>query len=450
MMPGYGRMLTHTAQYIDASGDVTLLNEFEPHLDAVVTLIRRKLNASRLLPLDNIAHGILLGCDEADSCTEYGTWVGTMGELPYFSSAMEVWRGLVDLGQIYVTKVPAKAGEGEQLRTEAKVLSADIKRSWARSVNTNADGSKCYPYVAGAGLNRSIPLNNCSRVEGMVPSYHPAWHPGGPQTTGQQFKRTSEPWRAFPEMYHSGWLQPDEIAAIHKYCMDHDKLARLGIYGGVNIENGMFGHTAYGEAFGLLAADMVPEFLLFLFAQSHHVYTTGTWTGFEKTVIDRSVQGFYQFFASPAQLTVPTALRWSLVFDDAATGTIALGRAVPRKWLSQPNASIAVENAPVSRQLLTDGTVSFSVQSAGGNTVIASVTIGKVGAALKSLSLRVRAPLSWGAITTLTVGGTDMMGSLGGKSNDTLTMLSPLPSAASLASIKTVFGTQEGARSVAA
>ena len=68
------------------------------------------------------------------------------------------------------------------------------------------------------------------------------------QTTGKQFKRTSEPWRAFPEMYHSGWLQPAEVAEIHKYCMDHDKLARLGVYGGVNIENGMFGHTAYGEA----------------------------------------------------------------------------------------------------------------------------------------------------------------------------------------------------------
>ena len=62
-MPGYGRMLTHTAQYIDVSGDASLLGEIQPHLDAVVALVRRKLNASRTLPADDIAHGILLGCD---------------------------------------------------------------------------------------------------------------------------------------------------------------------------------------------------------------------------------------------------------------------------------------------------------------------------------------------------------------------------------------------------
>ena len=33
------------------------------------------------------------------------------------------------------------------------------------------------------------------------------------------------------------------------------------------------------------------EFLLLLFGQSYHVYTRGTWTGFEKTVINRSDTG---------------------------------------------------------------------------------------------------------------------------------------------------------------
>ena len=74
----------------------------------------------------------------------------------------------------------------------------------------------CCRYVAGAGLNRSIPLNNCTRVEGMVPIWHPAWHPGGPPTTGAQFKRASEPWRAYSEMYHSGYLNASDIKRIHE------------------------------------------------------------------------------------------------------------------------------------------------------------------------------------------------------------------------------------------
>lgn len=36
------------------------------------------------------------------------------------------------------------------------------------------------------------------------------------------------------------------------------------------------GHTAYGEAYGLVLADLVPEFLLFLYGQSHHVCESST------------------------------------------------------------------------------------------------------------------------------------------------------------------------------
>lgn len=50
----------------------------------------------------------------------------------------------------------------------------------------------------------------------MVPIWHPAWHPGGPPTTGAQFKRASEPWRAYSEMYHSGYLNASDIKRIHE------------------------------------------------------------------------------------------------------------------------------------------------------------------------------------------------------------------------------------------
>ena len=37
-------------------------------------------------------------------------------------------------------------------------------------------------------------------------------------------------------------------------------------------------YTAYGMAYGLLAADMVERFLLHWFGMSAHTYTRGTWT----------------------------------------------------------------------------------------------------------------------------------------------------------------------------
>ena len=120
---------------------------------------------------------------------------------------------------------------------------------------------------------------------------------------------------------------------------------------------------------------MAEEFLLFLYAQSHHGCTTGTWTFWEKVLIDRSRT--VCCFAAPAQLTVPSALRWGLAFEDEGKGVLALARAVPRAWFAQPGSNLTVTNAPVSRQLLTDGAVSFSLQRKDtARAIVASVQIG--------------------------------------------------------------------------
>lgn len=179
--------------------------------------------------------------------------------------------------------------------------------------------------------------------------------------------------------------------------------------------------------------------------------TKGTWTGFEKTRIDRGGgASFFQYFAAPAQLTVPTALRWALVFDDPPSGEIALGRMVPRAWFEKAGASLAVAHAPVSRQLLSGGAISFSINattgsssgSGGGGSLAASVVVdGAAGAGpmLKRISLRFRVPLAWGKIKSVSVGGVDATGSLGGPAMDTLSLGPALPTAAALANIKVEF-----------
>ena len=198
MLPGYGRMLTIVAQYISTTNDGSILSadtdegqEISRHVDAVVAMIEKRIVQAKQLPASHIAHGLPLGCDEADSCTEYGTFVGSDGDLPYFSGAMEVWRGLRDLGQMYQQQSAiAREADGEKLQALATTLATDIATSWAQSKRL----AGCTPYVAGAGANKSVGLSNCTRVEGLVDS----WHPGArdDQRVGM-YLRVSEPWRAF-------------------------------------------------------------------------------------------------------------------------------------------------------------------------------------------------------------------------------------------------------------
>ena len=106
------------------------------------------------------------------------------------------------------------------------------------------------------------------------------------------------------------------------------------------------------------------------------------------------------------------------MLDNAANGTIALGRATPRAWLSDsPTAHLVVAEAPVSRQLLQSGRISFAINAtAASKQLHASIDLGGGGAgsALRQLSLRFRAPLSWGRVASLTVGGEDMVAHLRG------------------------------------
>jgi len=111
----------------------------------------------------------------------------------------------------------------------ATTLSSDIAKSW----NTSKQLAGCPPYVAGAGANKSVGLSNCTRVEGLVDLYHPAAR--NDQRIGM-YIRVSEPWRAYAEMAHSGWMTDADVAAIYHYQQQHDSLMRLGVGGGVNVE----------------------------------------------------------------------------------------------------------------------------------------------------------------------------------------------------------------------
>jgi hypothetical protein len=165
-----------------------------------------------------------------------------------------------------------------------------------------------------------------------------------------------------------------------------------------------------------------------------------SWTFWEKVLIDRSRSTCC--FAAPAQLTVPSALRWALVFE--ANGEIALARTTPRAWFTWPHANLSVVRAPVSRQLLSGGAIGFSLRRDGSaHRILASIDVsGMAGQALRKLSLRLRLPKSWGNATRVTSGtGNDWTSQL---RRDVLTFDcgtrgQRLPSAQALADIRVDF-----------
>ena len=133
-------MCTVLAQYIVTANDPSIITQEEgvlEHVDAVLAMLEKKIALAKRLPSSHIAHGIPLGCDEADACYEYSTFVGTLGELPYFSGAMEVWRGLRDLGTAFQNVVGFDLNRtlaGRALCQLSTTLSADIAASWSRSL----------------------------------------------------------------------------------------------------------------------------------------------------------------------------------------------------------------------------------------------------------------------------------------------------------------------------
>ena len=162
-----------------------------------------------------------------------------------------------------------------------------------------------------------------------------------------------------------------------------------------------------------------------------------------------SYPGGWQFFAAPSQLTVPTSLRWGLVWQDVDAGLISLGRAVPRAWLSDPNASLTVNDAPVNTRLLSSGRIGFTLRQSltavesnvNQKTIIASIFLvdsdsGSVNTGT-TLMLRVRAPQSWGKVKSIISGLGDNWTQ---KSvSEDLVLQAPFPTKAALQNIAFVY-----------
>jgi hypothetical protein len=157
----------------------------------------------------------------------------------------------------------------------------------------------------------------------------------------------------------------------------------------------------------LLQHDFIERYLLHWFAMSAHTYTRGTWTTPEATHPDRDVAS--TAYVSAGLLTAPLCLKWALTFEDVATRTIWIGKALPREWLRVGERAVVASKVPTRY-----GRLSFRVQSSivdGTLVVCANITVAArlLDAATRpagGLRLRLRAPRPHtGRMSAVTVGG---------------------------------------------
>ena len=341
----YGRMLTVLAQYVESGGDGALLLKHRKRIDAVTHLLLYLRSQAKTLPADNAAYGMLAGWSEADAALDPDP---PRYMQPYFSNSTEAARGFADLGRVW-KRLGRERGDaalrvwGERLVREADELHRDIQQAIGRSV-LQWDGENILPAIAGV----REPFHVAVPRDGSDP----------------QFRS----YRAYMEMLHSGNLTLQQAKWIVDYrARHHDQILGLPTaYGYATGELANF--LSYGNGYGLIQHDFVPEALLLLWADMAHGHTRGGWTAPEtRSILPGNVIAPY---ATPAQLVVPLMTRWLLVFEDPQGDTVWLGKAIPREWLSH-SKRVSVKGAPTRfgrvgfemRSFINEGRVEVDVQT---------------------------------------------------------------------------------------
>lgn len=330
-MGKYGVMLSCLAQYYDYSEDYSLLREHDQKIEGIAALLVRSWEEARRLGPGDAAYGMIKGHHEAD----INFLTPNVHELdyvrPYLSNTAEAWRGLRDIAASW-----GRAGElsgdrdmaerGKHLASLAPSLLADVRRSVERSWLTKS-GVEGLPIIAGSStFYWEAPYRSC------------------PESYDEN--------RVWSELFHSGILPKSAVEKI---------LAIAGQRGGTSL--GIFTNRALVVGFlvaeavqGLLQHDLVPEALLVFYAHAFHAHTRGTWTAIECVDMDRA-RAAHNPYCAPAQVTVPTIVKWLLVFEDPVDRTLTLAQGAPRAWF-EPGKHFGVERSPTRW-----GPVSYEVVS---------------------------------------------------------------------------------------
>lgn len=377
-LPSSARSLTVLALYFWYSGvdDKEFLEYFDK-ARAVAELLQFKRSLSLNFSVSDPRFGIPCGDAEALDLNQRMI-VGTQPR-HYYASAAETYRAFNEMGRVW-SEVGARTGRhdvvmhGASLLSLAPLLHRDLHASMNRTVQPtgNPSAPRRWPFEA-----------------------HPP--PDGSRTSAHAY-------RAYPAMAYSGALTHGQVDDIYN-SMASGGVNRTLVLGIPSMHNTISTRAPFGLAYALLQHDMIERFLLHFFALSAHGYTRGTWTTPEvANIADRDEPA--GAYASTGVATVPIYLKWMLLFEDHGTGTLWIGKAIPRGWL-EPGADAIIVHDATSRY----GRIHFMIEPFSGSAGLSiRVNISLPVACVKrppfgGLRVRLRPPKVFGKLVAVTVGG---------------------------------------------
>ncbi len=327
-MAELARMLTHLAMYYRYTGDYFFVNDtYLQSINGTVNLLLDRYNKS--CNSSGLLNGIATGNDDAD------LWVTTVRggytEYPFYSISSEMSRAFDELGRALYDIGSHDLDTsvihlGKRMLAVAPTMLSDLLNSLhvARQLIliSGRYSDFCLPYIAGQKVCDNIP--------------------------GSASVRVSEPWRTYSEMMYSGVLSPQNVQDILNYSCMFNASMKMGMLSGTGVDccgSQLMTVTSHGFAWGLLQHDKVAEFLLMFFTASSHSMSRGHWTAPESSSIDCTQTSVA--YCSSSQGLVPLMLKWMLVFEDFFTGSVWIGKAVPREWMKEGLNQLSVANASV-------------------------------------------------------------------------------------------------------
>ncbi|KAF2425808.1 hypothetical protein EJ08DRAFT_384261 [Tothia fuscella] len=346
----FGMTLSLLAKYSHYTGETDLLWKHKDKIVAIAKVLTNLHDESLALPRNSSGYGLLHGWSESDAslnATPDLYWQ------PYFSNSAMAARGLRDISTIE----PVFREHISNWKNRA----AQLTNRTIDAITTSIHRTKTPQYVP------VLPGSNLTFRESMAKE-----------------KPSPQAWshRLYTELLHSAILPPSLTNLVINTMRSYGATS-AGVVANVvppsKAGRDILGFISYGYAYSLLLSDRIDEFILFLYTHRYHVHTRGAWNAGE--VVD--IVGGNSLFCIPAQLTIPSILRWALVLEHPDEEILYLGRGIPRAWLAS-GREIGINQAPTRW-----GRVDFVVKYENGSTTAAAD--GGGGSSSSSSSPRIRA-----------------------------------------------------------